>query len=75
MFCVMKNENNRIRKTGMRRGSMVMEYAVVVCGIAVVLCLFMNLAFYNEVEGFGPIGQGIVAFYQRLQGGLALPIP
>ena len=72
----MKNsEKDSIRKTGLRRGSMVMEYAVVICGIAVVLCLFMNLAFYNAGEGFGPVGQGIVAFYQRLQGGLSLPIP
>lgn len=75
MFCVMNNKGNRIRKTGMRRGSMVMEYVVVLSGIAVTLVVFLNRAFYNVSEGFGPLGQGIVAFYQRLQGGLALPIP
>ena len=74
-FGVMKNDNHRIRQTGMRRGSIAMEYVVVLSGIAVALVVFVNRAFYSVSEGFGPLGQGIVAFYQRLQGGLALPIP
>lgn len=75
MFIVMNNKNDRIRKTEMKRGSIMMEYVVALCGIAVVLVIFINRAFYSVGSGFGPLGQGIVAFFQRLQGGLALPIP
>ena len=75
----MKNETNRIRKTGAglkaRRGSMLMEYVVVTCGIGAVLMVFMTRAFYGIGSGFGPLGQGLVAFYQRLFGGLSLPVP
>lgn len=71
----MNNTNDRIRKTGMKRGSIMMEYVIALCGIAVALVIFMNRAFYNVSDGFGPLGQGVVAFFQRLQGGLSLPIP
>lgn len=54
---------------------MMLEYVVVLCGIAVSLIVFMNRSFYSVGKGFGPLGQSVVAFYQRLQGGLSLPVP
>ena len=59
----------------MKRGSIMLEYVVVLCGIGVALIVFMNREFYSIKDGFGPIGQGIVAFYQRTLGGLSLPVP
>ena len=47
----------------------------VLCGIGVALMVFMNREFYSVSNGFGPLGQGIVAFYQRTLGGLSLPVP
>ena len=52
-----------------------LEYVIVVGALAVGLMAFMNNAFYDHVSGFGPLGQGLVAFYQRTFGGLSLPIP
>ena len=57
------------------RGSMMMEYVIVLCGIGVALMVFMNREFFDYTNGFGPLGQGIVAFYQRTLGGLSLPVP
>ena len=75
-FYVMTKENARIRKTVKAEcGSIMMEYVIVLCGIAVALVVFMNRSFYSVARGFGPLGQNIVTFYQRLQGGLSLPIP
>jgi len=54
---------------------MMMEYVIVLCGIGAALAVFMNREFYSVKEGFGPLGQGIVAFYQRTLGGLSLPVP
>ena len=70
----MKNENDR---TSMKseNGSMMMEYVIVLCGIGVALMVFMNREFFDYTNGFGPLGQGIVAFYQRTLGGLSLPVP
>ena len=56
-------------------GSMMMEYVIVLCGIGVALMVFMNREFFDHTKGFGPLGQGIVAFYQRTLGGLSLPVP
>lgn len=70
MFSVMNKKTNRMSK-----GSIMMEYVVVLCGIGVVLVIFMNRAFFDYSRGFGPLGQGIVAFYQSILGGLSLPIP
>lgn len=66
----MKNENQ-----SNRTGSVMMEYVIVVSAVSLAVVVFMNVAFYNVATGFGPLGQEIVAFFQRLQGGLALPIP
>ena len=57
------------------QGSMMMEYVIVLLGIGVALLVFMNREFYSVSNGFGPLGQGIVAFYQRTLGGLSLPVP
>ena len=70
----MKNENDRMG-TSMRKGAIMMEYVVVVFAISITVLVFMNWSFYNIATGFGPLGQEIVAFFQRLQGGLSLPIP
>ena len=71
MFSVMEN---KMKQKG-ERGSMMMEYVIVVSAISVAVLVFMNWSFYNIATGFGPLGQEIVAFFQRLQGGLSLPIP
>ena len=59
----------------MSKGSILMEYVVIVSAIAFTVLAFMDVSFFNLGSGFGPVGQKIVAFYQRLQGGIALPIP
>ena len=75
-FYVMTKENARIRKTvKAEHGSIMLEYVIVLCGIGVALFVFMTRAFYSVTYGFGPLGQTIVAFYQRTLGGLSLPIP
>lgn len=72
----MTNKNDRIEmKTSGEHGSIMLEYVVVLCAIGVSLVVFMNRAFFDVTAGFGPIGQYVVAFYQRTLGGLALPIP
>jgi len=58
-----------------KRGSIMLEYVVVLCGIGVLLTVFMNRMFLDYRSGFGPLGQGLVAFYQRVLGGLSLPVP
>ena len=70
----MKNMPN-IANLMSERGSMLLEYVIVLCGIGVALIVFMNREFYGITQGFGPLGQGIVAFYQRTLGGLSLPVP
>ena len=57
------------------QGSMMMEYVIVLLGIGAALFVFMNREFYSVTTGFGPLGQGVVTFYQRTQGGLSLPVP
>ena len=57
------------------RGSMMMEYVIVLCGIGAALAVFMNREVFDYSKGFGALGQGIVAFYQRTLGGLSLPVP
>lgn len=70
----MKNENDRTNMKS-ENGSMMMEYVIVLCGIGVALMVFMNREFFDYKDGFGALGQGIVAFYQRTLGGLSLPVP
>ena len=84
--CAMKNRTDITKKACVARkavvsaanseqGSMMLEYVIVLCGIGAALALFMNRQFFDYAHGFGPLGQGIVAFYQRTLGGLSLPVP
>ena len=70
----MKKETH-MKDLASEKGSMMMEYVLVLCGIGVALMVFMNREFFDYNNGFGPLGQGIVAFYQRTLGGLSLPVP
>lgn len=57
------------------RGSATMEYVIALLGLGIALMVFLNREFYSVAEGFGPLGQGVAAFYQRTLGGLSLPVP
>ena len=81
----MKNNTTRTENIGegrasvrpnRRKGSVLMEYLLVQVLVACLLVLVMNELFYNWATAeFGPWGTGIKYFYQRLLGGLSLPIP
>ena len=81
----MKNNTTRTEKTGegraparpnRRKGSVLMEYLLVQVLVACLLMVIMNELFYNwGTAQFGPGGMGIKYSYQRLLGGLSLPIP
>ncbi len=74
----MNNKGNTTRTARRRaneRGSIMLEYVIVVCGLGAALMIFMTRTFFDVSAGFGPLGRGIVAFYQRLLGGLSLPVP
>lgn len=58
------------------RGSVMMEYLILQTLVACLLMVVVNEMFYNwGTAQFGPVGQGIQHFYQRLLGGLSLPVP
>lgn len=58
------------------RGSVLMEYLLVQTLVACLLTVVMNGLFYDwGTAEFGPAGLGMQHFYQRLQGGLSLPVP
>lgn len=67
--------NKSIKNIASEKGSIMLEYVIVLCGIGVALIVFMNRAFFDISAGFGPLGREIVAFYQRMLGGLSLPVP
>lgn len=82
----MKNKNKTYEKTGSEtrrsdhagfcKGSVLMEYLIVQMLVACLLMVVMNALFYNwGTAEFGPAGMGIKYFYQRLLGGLSLPVP
>ena len=74
----MNNRENKTRTARIRasqKGSIMLEYMIVVCGLGAALMIFMSRTFFDISAGFGPLGRGIVAFYQRLLGGLSLPVP
>ncbi len=61
---------------GGKKGSVLMEYVIVQTLVACLLMIVMNSLFYNWATAeFGPVGAGIKYFYQRLLGGLSLPVP
>ena len=75
----MKNEINinAIAKLGSSvQGSILMEYVLVQVLVACLLMLVMNELFYDWGSAkFGPGGMALKYFYQRLLGGLSLPVP
>ena len=79
MLSVMKKlEQNKVNGNARkgRRGSVLMEYVLVQVFVACALMLFMNEWFYNWVTGsFVNTGLEVKDFYQRLLGGLSLPVP
>lgn len=60
----------------MRKGSMLMEYVIIQVLVACLAMATMNALFYDwSLNEFGPVGAGVKYFYQRLLGGLSLPVP
>ena len=58
------------------RGSVLMEYVLLQTLVACLLMAVMNASFYDWAsQEFGPVGLEIRHFYQRLLGGLSLPVP
>ncbi|MCR5751505.1 MAG: hypothetical protein K6G91_06065 [Kiritimatiellae bacterium] len=58
------------------RGSVLMEYVMLQTLVACLLMAVMNASFYDWASAeFGPAGREIRNFYQRLLGGLSLPVP
>ena len=58
-----------------RRGSMLMEYAVLVGTLAVTLAVIMT-EFYDSTTGtFGDLGRRIVWYFQGLVTVVSLPVP
>ena len=67
---------SRMKNAKQRNGSVLMEYVLVQVLVACLLMLVMNELFYNWATGsFGPTGMQVKYFYQRLLGGLSLPVP
>ena len=54
-----------------------MEYLVVCVMLAVPLMLLLRTQFYNASTGqyLGELGLGLQSMFQRVLGGIALPIP
>lgn len=70
------NKNMTAKSGTFNKGSILMEYVLVQTLVACLLMLVMNELFYNwGTAEFGPAGAGIKFFYQRLLGGLSLPVP
>ena len=75
----MKNSNDinaTAKASASERGSILLEYVLIQMLVACLLMLVMNELFYNwGTAEFGPAGAGVKYFYQRLLGGLSLPVP
>lgn len=65
--------------SGGERGSVLMEYMVMSCVIASALVVFWHSELYDFETGWKDgnlkIGRTTVDFYQRVLGGIAMPIP
>lgn len=62
------------------KGSIMLEYVIVLSAIGIAMLWFSNVLFYTgftqgSTTEWGPLGQQLVAFYQRTLGGLSLPVP
>ena len=69
-----------IREIGFRsqRGSVLMEYVVLLVFVGVILVVASNTLIGGYADGefkLGPLGEQIQGFYQRTMGGLSLPVP
>lgn len=67
-----------IQFLGSSRGSVLMEYLVLLVFVGAVMVVASNTLFFGYTEnGFeiGLLGQKIQGFYQRTAGGLSLPVP
>ena len=74
--------DNKTDRTNLKSeaGSIMMEYVIVLTGIGIAILWFSNVLFYTgfsqgATTEWGPLGQQLVAFYQRTLGGLSLPVP
>lgn len=72
----MNKRNTRTNKTG----SIMLEYVIALSAIGVAVLWFSNVLLYTgntseQGSEWGPLGQQLVAFYQRTLGGIALPVP
>ncbi len=61
------------------KGSVLMEYMVMSCVIASALVVFWHTELYDFRNGWKDgklkLGRATVDFYQRVLGGIALPVP
>lgn len=63
------------RKNG-SRGSVLMEYVVLCSAIMLLIGFIWRMGLYSPVKGWnGILGRPIESYYQRVLGGIALPIP
>lgn len=70
-----RNQIPSVRRSGGADGSVLMEYAVLCCGIAVVLLEFFHTQFFNFEQGYVGIGREWFASVQLLHRAIALPVP
>ena len=60
----------------LRRGSVMMEYLIVQVFVACFLAIAMHDEFFQVENGkFVKIGEQLKEHYQRILGGLSLPVP
>lgn len=73
----MKNGQLKIGNLGVMdaSGSVLLEYAVLCCGIAVVLLKFMHAEFFNFGQGYVGLGSQWAEHVRILHRAMALPIP
>lgn len=57
------------------RGSMMMEYVLLQALIAALLLGEWSWSVYDYSSGLGATGKMIQGFFQRILGGLSLPVP
>ncbi len=58
-----------------RRGSVMLEYIVVLLAVGVALVVAMDSLFGGVRGDFGPLGLEFAAFFRKIAGGISLPVP
>lgn len=58
-----------------RRGSILLEYIVVLLATGIALVAAMDSLFFSVRGGFGPLGLQFAAFFRKVAGGISLPVP